>query len=263
MATSRTTLEPRFRRLRRALGLPTYSVLGLTELLWQYAYGQGRADMPAADVEEVCEWDGEPGALFAALLDTGWLDDLGDGRVGAVGFWENAPAYLINRKKDRDRKREERAKIPASSGLSGTVQDCPGPSGTNTDTSGTVQDCPTEENGKEGKGNGRGREENTPPTPQRGGAAHDPAFLRFWQAYPRKEGKEAASKAWDKLKPNNALGAAILEAVRKQSQTPQWFKENGKYIPHASTWLNGRRWEDEGIEAQTCGDGSPVPWEEA
>ncbi len=262
MATSRTTLEPRFRRLRRALGLPTYSVLGLTELLWQYAYGQGRADMPAADVEEVCEWDREPGALFAALLDTGWLDDLGDGRVGVVGFWENAPAYLISRKKDRDRKREERAKIPASSGLSGTVQDCPGPSGTNTDTSGTVQDCPTEENGKEGKGKGRGREENTPPTPPRGESACDPAFLQFWSVYPRKESKDAARKVWDKLKPSNALALAIREAVRKQSQSRQWLADNGRYIPLPATWLNNARWEDEAAETQTCGDGSPVPWED-
>ena len=24
-----------------------------------------------------------------------------------------------------------------------------------------------------------------------------------------------------------------------------WTKDDGQFIPHASTWLNGKRWEDE------------------
>ena len=37
--------------------------------------------------------------------------------------------------------------------------------------------------------------------------------------------------AWDSLK--RALASA------------DWQKDGGRYIPMASTWLNGRRWEDE------------------
>ena len=74
-------------------------------------------------------------------------------------------------------------------------------------------------------------------------------FDDFWAAYPKKKAKEAARKAWAKLKPDEALGKAIIQAVDQAKNTPQWKKENGQYIPHPATYLNGRRWEDEGNEA--------------
>jgi len=33
--------------------------------------------------------------------------------------------------------------------------------------------------------------------------------------------------------------------LSRWSKSEQWTKDNGQYIPHAATWLNGRRWEDE------------------
>jgi hypothetical protein len=36
-----------------------------------------------------------------------------------------------------------------------------------------------------------------------------------------------------------------MAALEKQKQCEGWQKDNGKYIPHASTWLNNARWEDE------------------
>ena len=41
------------------------------------------------------------------------------------------------------------------------------------------------------------------------------------------------------------MQSTILSALSRQKQTPQWTKDNGQYIPNASTWLNQRRWEDE------------------
>lgn len=37
----------------------------------------------------------------------------------------------------------------------------------------------------------------------------------------------------------------MLQALEIQKRSEQWQKAKGQYIPHASTWLNGRRWEDE------------------
>jgi hypothetical protein len=37
----------------------------------------------------------------------------------------------------------------------------------------------------------------------------------------------------------------MLSKVKELSATPDWKKENGKYIPMPYTWLNGKRWEDE------------------
>ena len=72
----------------------------------------------------------------------------------------------------------------------------------------------------------------------------DHRFNEFWDSYPRKAAKEVARKAWVKLKPSNDLIQVILANLKLQCRSDQWQKDNGKYIPHASTWLNGRRWED-------------------
>jgi hypothetical protein len=89
------------------------------------------------------------------------------------------------------------------------------------------------------------------------------AFETFWAAYPRKTAKVKAREAWKKLDPVGGLLDTIMTAVSAQSNSRDWLKEGGKYIPHASTWLNGARWEDEVVDnGKQCGDGSPVPWEE-
>lgn len=80
-----------------------------------------------------------------------------------------------------------------------------------------------------------------------GDDAVDPAelFARFWALYPRKVSKDAARKAWDKLDLSVELFEAMIQALGAQSLSVDWTKDNGQFIPHASTWLNGKRWEDE------------------
>lgn len=70
-------------------------------------------------------------------------------------------------------------------------------------------------------------------------------FEVFWAAYPRHTGKQDAYKAFVKLKPDEALMAAILAGIERQKQSAQWTKDGGQFIPHPATWLNGCRWEDE------------------
>jgi hypothetical protein len=73
----------------------------------------------------------------------------------------------------------------------------------------------------------------------------DRRFAEFWAAYPRRVGKEAARKAFDKRRPGEELLATMLAAIARQVRSPEWIKDAGQYIPHASSWLNGARWEDE------------------
>lgn len=75
------------------------------------------------------------------------------------------------------------------------------------------------------------------------------SFDEFWSAYPKKKAKEAAKKAWAKLKPDESLGKTIIQAVIESAKTKDWLKENGKYIPYPATYLNGKRWEDERNES--------------
>lgn len=84
-------------------------------------------------------------------------------------------------------------------------------------------------------------------------AEADPLFAKFWAAYPRKTDKLKAAKAWAKLTPDELLLQRMLEAIATQKQSEQWLRDGGQYIPHPTTWLNGRRWEDEIIA------GSPQP----
>ena len=75
-------------------------------------------------------------------------------------------------------------------------------------------------------------------------------FDEFWQAYPRKESKQSAVKAFNKIKPNTDLVAVMINALEIQKKSEQWQKDKGQFIPHPSTWLNQRRWEDE-LEQKT------------
>lgn len=82
-------------------------------------------------------------------------------------------------------------------------------------------------------------------------------FDEFWTAYPKKKAKEAARKAWNKLKPNETLGKEIIQAVMESAKTKDWLKENGKFIPYPATYLNGKRWEDERNDANGQDTGNP------
>jgi hypothetical protein len=73
----------------------------------------------------------------------------------------------------------------------------------------------------------------------------DTGFERFWAAYPRKEAKKDAQKAWKKLKPEPELIETILQAVERQKQTAQWQKDGGRFVPLPTTYLRGERWTDE------------------
>jgi len=74
------------------------------------------------------------------------------------------------------------------------------------------------------------------------------AFDRFWDVYPKKVGKDAARKAFAKVK---VQADDLITAVETQKQSAQWKKNNGQFIPNPATWLNQGRWDDELEMAET------------
>lgn len=68
-------------------------------------------------------------------------------------------------------------------------------------------------------------------------------FEQFWNQYPRRIGKKAAHKAWTAAKDRPPL-PRIVSALTTAKQSPDWTKDNGKFIPHPATWLNQGRWDD-------------------
>lgn len=72
-------------------------------------------------------------------------------------------------------------------------------------------------------------------------AQKDAGFELFWNAYPNKRGKQAALKKWTTGKYNPA---DILPTLEKQKKLRDWVKADGKFVPHARTYLNQKRYED-------------------
>ena len=77
-------------------------------------------------------------------------------------------------------------------------------------------------------------------------------FDVFWNLYPKKVGKDAAYKSWQKTKANID---DVIQAIQWQKQSEQWKRENGKYIPNPATYLNQGRWKDDEMDKQ---DARPV-----
>ena len=67
-------------------------------------------------------------------------------------------------------------------------------------------------------------------------------FGLFWEQYPRKTARATALKAWKRLNPDMATRGLIGNGLKAWVGSDQWRRG---VIPHASTWLNQRRWEDE------------------
>lgn len=77
-----------------------------------------------------------------------------------------------------------------------------------------------------------------PRPPAAAGCVREPlGFAEFWEAYPRKEAKGAAIKAYAKAL-TLTDPATLLDALDRN-----W--PSRKYTPHPATWLNDQRWLDE------------------
>lgn len=70
-------------------------------------------------------------------------------------------------------------------------------------------------------------------------------FNDFWQIWPVKKNKAKAQQAWKKLKPTEEMLDQIKEDIRCRFHYQEWSLAEKQYIPHASTYLNQRRFEDE------------------
>lgn len=118
-------------------------------------------------------------------------------------------------------------------------------------------------------------EADTEPEPEAKAKAHSPTcssggdsdgfcerFDTLWQSYPKKDAKAAGMSAYRKLNPDAELQAVILNAVQSQSGSDAWCREGGRFVPHLSKWLLGRRWEDSiepGLSTTNNDRGRPDP----
>jgi len=83
-------------------------------------------------------------------------------------------------------------------------------------------------------------------------------FAEFWKQYPRKVSKREAEKAWNKLPPVDK--DAALEALQQHIKYWQLKDTSSEFIPHASTWLNQARFEDELDMTEKAQKAPKLPW---
>lgn len=85
---------------------------------------------------------------------------------------------------------------------------------------------------------------SSPPATERPPPRYPTDFDAWWSLYPRKVAKATAAKAWKR-----ARGTATWEQLRTglEASIRAWQAEKRQleHIPHASTWLDNRRWEDD------------------
>lgn len=65
----------------------------------------------------------------------------------------------------------------------------------------------------------------------------------FWPAWPHKTSKKDALKAFLKIRPSKELLDRMLESIALHKVSNESWRDG--FIPHAATWLNGERWNDE------------------
>ena len=76
------------------------------------------------------------------------------------------------------------------------------------------------------------KEQNSPP---------EIPFEDFWQVYPRKENKKRSRELWAAMSVKDQRSALD----RLPLFLPQYAADDPQFIPMPTTWINGRRWEDE------------------
>lgn len=125
MALRAVPEHPKFFALKDALHIRKYHALGILEALWHFAgkfAPRGNVGkFKDSEIEGWLEWDGERGALVAALTDVGWLDKSEEYRLVIHDWHEHADQTT--------RKQLGRTKTAFVSDMSGQLPDVSGQNG--------------------------------------------------------------------------------------------------------------------------------------
>jgi len=83
-------------------------------------------------------------------------------------------------------------------------------------------------------------------------------FDEFWQQFPRKVSRRMAQKAWDKM--TLADQELAMETLPNHIRYWKLKDTSSEFIPHASTWLNQARFEDELDMSEAQPKKPKLPW---
>lgn len=214
--------HPKVKRFRALCGIERAEIflVRLWEWAAEYAPDGDLSGYQPTEIEAELGWNTatQPGHLFSLLTTSGFIDRSEDGSQVVIHNWmlPGRSGYGIaqieaKRAGYRSRQAKYRRSLSSSNG----------------DVSVSIS---------EGKGKGESVSGD-----QRSSQSTHPGFDEFWAKYPKRVSKGAAERAWYKLRPPLETCLTTLEWQRKSAD---WTKDQGKYIPHPATWINGKCWED-------------------
>lgn len=199
-----------------------------------------RFDMPPAGLKAQCRYPGDADAFEKALTEGKFVARHGS-EIEVLGWAEQNASLLAAWENGHKGGRPKKPKANPQVNDSGSDGQNKNPG----ETQGKPSDNPTLTQTKPIRVDKSREDSNTPQPPVPGGDLFD----EFWAAYPRKIGKDAARKAFERRKVGKAVLADMLRAIQAQKATPQWLRDAGQFIPHPTTWLNEGRWQDEAVGA--------------
>jgi hypothetical protein len=237
--------DPSVIAMSLALSLDEFAVVGRLHRLWSWANRHTTdGNAPCVSSEWVDRYVSTPG-FAAAMLTAGWL------RVRSGGI--ELP-HFDRWNSQNAKQRALTARRVAAHKLKGNA---PGNDAIVSDALPTGHNSTGNKNPptpKGGEGAGKRPRKAKPRTEEH------PLFAEFWGAYPRKEARTNAAKAFAKINPSPELFSLMMAALARQKRLPKWVKDEGEYIPHPATWLNGERWKDlpPEVRASTGGTSTPI-----
>jgi hypothetical protein len=229
--------HPKLLRLARRLHCEPYAALGLLEALldWAYRYAR-RGDVGRfndADLAEAVGWRGKPGELVTALVETRWLDPCPVHRLVIHDLAEHADRTW---KQAIDRAHVSFVRTQCVLNEDSLKPRCALPPEPEPEPEPEEKECPVDKPAELIDRTFLLVGDQT----QDSGSASE--FERIWKLYPRKENKQEARKAWRQLKPDAALIGLIERAIGWQRDLSKW---RDGIVPHFSTYLRQRRFDDE------------------
>lgn len=193
-------------------------------------------DMPPAGLKAQCRYAGDADLFEKALADGNFIERHGS-EVEVLGWAEQNASLLAAWENGHKGGRPKKPK-PNPEVIEVVQKDA---KHNPAETHGKPMANPLLTQTKPIREEKRREESNTPHTPVPG----VDLFEEFWAAYPRKIGKDAARKAFDRRRVTRGALGEMLTAIEAQKKTSQWLRDAGQFIPHPSTWLNEGRWQDE------------------
>lgn len=77
----------------------------------------------------------------------------------------------------------------------------------------------------------------------------DQMFYKFWEIYPKKVKKKKSKEKFMKVCKDKLTFEKIINGLNRDIKSKDWSKEEGRFIPHPTAWLNNERWDDETYES--------------